>query len=221
MFRYALVVLLFISFSIPCNAQIVFGFGNEGTAIGGGLDGEESGSFTIDGLTITVTSFSGEFKADGTSFGIDGFTPDNDAVGFDVRPEAGGPGGAGPEQFTFSFDKAVTITGFSVSSFEADDQINLLDFTAENPLVASLESNGATEIDFLMNVDLGARNEIDVVTTAGTFGNGWSLDSITVSPSLSAVPEPGSIVVLCVLGGGFLARRRYLIKKNSVKESPT
>lgn len=215
MFRNTLVIALFISSSNFCNAQIVFVFDNENTAIGGGLNGEESGKFTVGGLEITVIALGGKFNSNANFFGINDIA-ENDVYGFDVRPEgSGGPGGTGPEQFTFSFNRAVSLSGFSVSSFETDDRIDLI---SSDGLLATIGSNGETNLTFNLDTELEAGEEVLVLTTGGTFGNGWSLDNISVS-SFSAVPEPGSIVFLCLLGGGFLARRRYLSNKKSAEES--
>ena len=52
------------------HAGIVFDFLNEGTELGGLLDGNSSGMITIGGLTITVTANPGDFNGTASDFGI-------------------------------------------------------------------------------------------------------------------------------------------------------
>jgi hypothetical protein len=164
--------------------QATFVFENSGTTIGGALSGQSSGSFAVDGIEITATASIDEFNATGSGFGINQSASGDDTDGFDFT-ETAGLGVA--EGFTLSFDQAVTLISFDVSSWNAGgDEVTLLDGATT---IGTITSTGST---LLGNYALAHGSSIIVNTTAGTYGNGWSFGSITVS----AVPEPGSFALI-------------------------
>ena len=149
------------------HAGIVFDFLNEDTELGGLLDGNSSGMITIGGLTITVTANPGDFNGTSSNFGINQAAGGDDTDGFD-NAQAGGPGVA--EGFTFSFDQDVNLMTFDVSSFSATDMI---DISSGGVPIVTVDSTGSTSLG---NTFIAAGTNIDVITTGGTYGNGWSLD---------------------------------------------
>lgn len=166
--------------------QTTFAFDNETTTIGAGLDGQSSGSFEVGGIEITASSSVGPFNGTSSNFGINQPASGDDTDGFDFT-ESGGPGVA--ENFTLSFDQAVTLVSFDVSSFGTSDEITLLDGATT---IATITSTGSTSLG---NYLLGASSSISVNTTAGSYANGWSFDSITV------VPEPSTFGLLAGFTG--------------------
>jgi hypothetical protein len=136
--------------------------------------------FTIAGLTATFTASDGTMNRTTSGFGINSVSlgiDDTDA--FDVG-----------EWITISFNKAVTITNVTVSSWNPgfdEGQVKI----GASP-VFTVFSTGSHVLDD--TVPMGTVLRID--STSGTFNNGWSLDSLSVN----VVPEPAT-VTLAVLGG--------------------
>jgi hypothetical protein len=186
--------------SLACiaSADTTFIFDDESTTIGAGLDEVSSASFTQDGIEITASASTDLFNATSSNFGINQAASDDDTDGFDFT-QTSGEGIA--EGFTLSFDQDVYLVDFSVSSWNTGgDEVSIMDGTT---LVATISSTGTTSLsDYL----LSSSSELSVMTTAGSYGNGWSFDSITVS----AVPEPSTFALLsgfCALSFVMLRRR--------------
>ena len=112
MFIRSAAIFILLSFSNYSSAQIVFEFDNQSTTLGAGLDGQTGGTFTIDGLEVTIAANTGAFNATSSGFGINQTASGDDTDGFDFR-NADGPGVS--EGFTFSFDKDVLLVDFDVS----------------------------------------------------------------------------------------------------------
>jgi hypothetical protein len=182
-------------FAYSASAQTTFVFDDDSTTIGAGLDTQSTGSFTQDGIQITATASTDEFNAAGSFFGINQSASGDDTDSFDFT-EAGGPGIA--EGFTLSFDQDVQLVNFAVSSWSAgNDEVTIMDGLT---LVATISSTGVTSLG---NYALSGSSPLTVMTTAGTYGNGWSFDSITV------VPEPGTFALLAGFAAlGFVMLRR-------------
>jgi len=67
---------------------------------------------------------------------------------------------------------------------------------------------------FAGGLAIAANTEFTVGALSGSIGfEDWDI-------TVTAVPEPASIGILCALGGGFLVRRRYLSKKKTAVKSP-
>jgi len=177
------------------HAQTVFVFEGSGSTIGAGLSGELTGSFTVSGIEITATASEANFNATGSGFGINQAASGDDTDGFDFTN-----GTDNSEGFTLSFDQAVYLNSFSVSSFGSSDEVTITDSANS---VATITSTGSTSLG---NYLLGSGSTLNVSTTAGTYGNGWSFDSITVTavPELRAYALIASLVCLTAV----MTRRR-------------
>lgn len=180
-------------------AQTTFVFGNNTTTIGAGLDGASTGSFTVGGIEMTATTSVDIFNATASNFGINQSASGDDTDGFDFT-ETSGPGIA--EGFSLTFDTDVQLVSFNVSSWNSGfDEVTLMDGATT---VATITSTGVTA---LSNYALSSSSTLTVTTTAGTYGNGWSFESITV------VPEPRTYVLLA----GFSALSFVMLRRRVTK----
>ena len=189
----------------PVSADIVYVFDDQTTTIGAGLDGQSTGSFTQSGVsgtaTLTATTSTGDdFNATGSGFGINQSASDDDTAGFDFT-QPGGPGVA--EGLILSFDTNVLLDTIDVSSFSADS--DLIEVVVGGTTVATVDSTGTTS---LSSFAVSAGTDVLINTTAGAYGNGWSLDSFGVT--VVAVPEPGAVALLGLFSLGAIARRRRI-----------
>ncbi|MFK8114542.1 MAG: PEP-CTERM sorting domain-containing protein [Rubripirellula sp.] len=204
MFQRVLVTLvLFGGAQVQGDAGVVFVFDNQESVIGSGLDGQASGMFTVSGLEITVSTSSGLFNATSSGFGINQSESGDDTDGFDFT-QALGLGIA--ENFTISFDQAVQLDRIDVSSFGTSDEITIF---VGGTTVASVSDGATTNLG---GFSVAANTDISINTTAGSYGNGWSLDFIEAT----AVPEPSGFAAIA-LGLGVLVRRRLAFRKVSAK----
>ena len=171
------------------NAQTTFEFGNNTNAAGSFFAGKITDSLTQDSIALTMTSLTGDaFNATADGFGVNQTAGGDDTDGFDFT-ETAGDGVA--ENFTISFYQDVTLISFGVSSFGVADEITIFD---DGITVATISGTGASSLG---NYLLDSSSTLSITTTAGTYGNGWEFESITVS----AVPEPGAYALLASLCG--------------------
>jgi hypothetical protein len=182
------------------SAQTTFIFEDHGTTIGAGLDDSASGSFTVDGIEMTASTSADNFNATSSGFGINQSATGDDTDGIDFATSSDE---GIVESFTLVFDQAVTLGNFVVSSFGASDEVTLTDGANT---VATITSTGLTSLG---SYSLGSSSTLTVTTTAGSYGNGWSFDSITVS----AVPEPGTYALLA----GFSALSFVMLRRRSMR----
>ncbi len=167
-------------------ADIVYEFRDETTTVGAGLDGQTTGSFLQGGVTMTATvalSTAGTFNGTGSFFGINQSAPGDDTDGFDFT-ETAGPGVA--EGLTLSFDQTLQLEAIEVASFGGADEITI---TSGGSTIATITSTGSHSLG---SFTLAADTDVEILTTAGSYGNGWSLVSFTVTP------EPSGISLLAV-----------------------
>lgn len=136
-------------------------------------------SFTNAGLVATFTASEGAMNRTTSGFGINGVSGSDDTDAFDIG-----------EWITITFNQDVTITNVTVSSWSAGADEGQVKFGGSTAYTIS--STGSHVLDYAISAGTVLRIE----NTAGTFGNGWSLDSINVS----AVPEPATFGLLG-LGG--------------------
>jgi len=188
-------------FAYSASAQTTFTFLDDTTTIGSGLDGSSTGSFTVSGIEITATANDGVFNGTGSGFGINQTAIGDDTDGIDFAIPADAPGII--ESFTLTFDQAVILNSFEVSSFGASDEITITDGAST---VATITSTGLTSLG---NYNLGSSSTLSVTTSAGTYANGWSFDAITVT----AVPEPSSFALLA----GCFALASVMIRRRGIK----
>ena len=102
-----------------------------------------------------------------------------------------------------SFDTNVLLDTIDVSSFSADS--DLIEVVVGGTTVATVDSTGTTSLD---SFAVSAGTDVLINTTAGAYGNGWSLDSFGVT--VVAVPEPGAVTLLGLFSLGAIARRRRI-----------
>jgi len=189
----------FLLIATPAAASLEFVFMNDSTAIGMALDSQNSGSVTQGGVEMTATAGPGPFNATGSFFGINQSAGGDDTDGFDFE-ESGGPGVA--EMITISFDADVFLESIRVSSFGSSDEVTV---SEGMNTIAVVSMTGMTSLG---SYALSANTPFAIATTAGSYGNGWSLDSLTIS-TVTAVPEPTTFLpLLAVLIGTALSRRR-------------
>ena len=185
-------------------ADIVYEFRDQSTTIGAGLDGQTTGSFTQAGVTMTATvaiSSGGTFNGTQDFFGINQTASDDDTDGFDFT-ETAGPGVA--EGLTLSFDRTLNLEAIAVESFGAQDEITI---TSGGSTIATITSTGSTSLG---SFTLAANTPVEILTTAGDYGNGWSLVSFTVTPEPSAISLL-AVGMLSTLVGGYRRKRSAVI----------
>ncbi|MDF3130312.1 PEP-CTERM sorting domain-containing protein [Kiritimatiellaeota bacterium B1221] len=183
-----LVLLAALGLASVSSRAATFTFDDENTVLGSYFDGLTSGSYTIDGIKITLTSNFDEFNATGSNFGINQSASGDDTDGFDFDDTEGSTGGLA-EGFTISFDQDVELVSFTVSSWSAGNDV--VTISDDITTVTTITSTGTTSLG---NYALAQGSTLSVDTTAGTYGNGWSFDSITV------IPEPSSIIMMGLVG---------------------
>lgn len=199
--RYLTLLLApLLTSSAIASADVVYEFRNENTTVGAGLDGQTTGSFEQDGVTMTATvalSTGGVFNGTSNFFGINQDAGGDDTDGFDFT-ESGGPGVA--EGLTLSFDRTLLLEEIEVASFGASDEITI---TSGGSTIATITSTGSHSLG---SFQLAANTDVLITTTAGDYSNGWSLVSFTVTPEPSSISLL-AIGVLSTFVGGYRRKR--------------
>lgn len=175
-------------------APSVFDFRDTNAGIGVNLDGQTTGSATVNGVTLHATLFpDGVFNQTGSAFGINAANGADDTDEFD-------PG----EGFTFSFSTNVILNSVSLSNFGSTSR-GLISFNggAEIATLTTQETSlGATFVS-AGTVLRFESNSPDTTLNSSDF----SLDSLSVT----AMPEPSSFALLggvAALGLAAVRRRR-------------
>ena len=182
--RISIAFCMLLSLTATLSAQTIFLFGNQNNGPGGFFDGKDEGSYTEGTIEITMISLLGDpFNATTGGFGINQDAGGDDTDAFDFTNGSSGL----TENFTISFDQDVILNSFEVSSFGASDQVLIVDDTTT---VATITSSGVT---LLGDYFLSASSTLNINTTAGSYGNGWEFEAITVT---AAVPEPVTYALL-------------------------
>lgn len=205
--RKLVAALLIIGMVAGAGAETIFTFHDEQTGIA--LDGQSTGSVTVDGieLSATVGHAGDEFNDTSSSFGINATGTGDDT---DLIDDGSGVA----EYFTFSFDQAVTINRFDLGGFtgsegEADWDAAYITFGSHSEnnidkLGNDMFSNntqdyldGSWDVDANEDVTLGFND-----TASGSSANGFDVDSISV------IPEPTTFTLVALLSAATLLRRK-------------
>ncbi|MBK1829984.1 PEP-CTERM sorting domain-containing protein [Verrucomicrobiaceae bacterium R5-34] len=154
--------------------------------------------FTGD-FTAIVAGSTGNLNAQSTSFGVNaenGFIPDNPS---DNTGQLDADQGA--ESFTIQFSGPViaTLTQIDISSFGGSDA-GTLDIGGNTTAIAS---GSSTLIPAHTNL---VGETLTIAFTAGTAGNGFSVDTLTFD--VQPIPEPSTTALLGLGGLALLMRRR-------------
>ncbi len=147
-------------------------------------------SFTNAGLVATFTASDGAMNRTASGFGINSVSlGSDDTDAFDIG-----------EWITITFNQTVTLTNITVSSWSAgtdEGQVKIGGSTAY-----TVSATGSHVLDD----SIAAGTVLRIESTAGTFNNGWSLDSLGVN----VVPEPATFGLLGL--GGVMA---WMLRRSS------
>jgi hypothetical protein len=206
--RLGAALLLFAA--IPAFADVVT-FSFEGLADTGGTGHYTSLSQTVNGVTMTVT------RVGGNHFDISdlsSFMPSSDGWGSSsLSPFSDASNSA----FIFTFSQTVSAFSVQVGDFDGDsDAQSGTAYSGANGTGSVLGTFGGMWGDG----DLGGGTppETDSISAAGIesivfiggspdFPNSLYYDNIMVTTSVSAVPEPSSVLLLLTGAGGFAGMR--------------
>ncbi len=176
----AITILLFTC-SFSAHAAL-FDFRND-AAVYGPLDNQAGPvTVTVDGIEATFTASSGVMNQTTSGFGLNSTISGDDTDAMDNG-----------EWIDITFGAAVVLSNVTVSSWSTanGDEATIYVNGVSNGVIASTGEHA-----FNINVPLG--QQLRIAGTAGSIGNGWSLDSITVD----AVTVPAnSPPVLDPIGG--------------------
>jgi hypothetical protein len=223
--RKLLLALFFVLVSMPFSDVsadlIVFKTGQDTT--GNNLDGikNDTGLPTtvnvaeIAGLTLTVVDISSDsavvdqLNATATSFGVDainvGVGGSDDSDQFDSSLN---------ESVVFRFNQDVVINSVDFFGFNnSDSSTDVFSFASTTINGFSDQLGSGDVFTFTGGLAIAANTDFTVRAVSGSIGfEDWDV-------TVTAVPEPGSIAILCALCGGFWVRRRYFSKKKNAEKS--
>lgn len=146
----------------------------------------ESGSYSIDGVALTLSSLEGTLNQNSGGFGVN-----HSGGSLDEPAEIDGDEGA--ESLLFSFDTSGTLQQLTFSNIGVTDALSLRFNGSE---IAVIDENTETlSINFTNS---------DTFSLVHLSGNGVSFDSV----SIETVPEPHSLILLGMGGLSLLFRRR-------------
>ncbi len=162
--------------------SILFDFAND-AALYGALDDQPGPvAFTNSGLPATFTASDGEMNRTASGFGINAAASGDDTAGFDVG-----------EWIDIVFDTAIRLTNVNVSSWGTGDQAAIYINSISNGVMNTTGNHP-------FNLVVPAGQVLRIESTAGTVGNGWSLDSLTVSTDTNTPSPANNAPVLAAIG---------------------
>ena len=166
----------------------------------GATNAIEAGSYTIDGVTMSLSSPQGALNQTTSSFGI------NHAIGFsDESAQIDGDEGA--ETLIFSFDIVGTLDQLSFSLFGENDKFTLKKGTTTIFSIDDQDSPAA----FIVGESFTPSDVFYLTFTEGEVdGGGASLNAVQIT----AVPEPSSFLLLGFGGLTLLSRRKRPASSN-------
>lgn len=183
--------------SPTASAAIVF---DDFTTNGGGfLDGNQSGSDTVDGLTVTVSTLTGTvFESTGGGTGISG-----GAGNFNVDPD---------EDFTLVFDQGGVLDSYTVLALnpgpsDLDSSVTFLNTATSQSVTLTVEhTSGGTALRVLSNIGLSFSAN-DVIEVQYDEVNASDNPEVRFQ-SFTVVPEPATALLAGIGGLLILSRQR-------------
>lgn len=149
----------------------------------------ESGSYELDGVTMSLGSAQGALNQTSSYFGVNhaGSGDDTDQIDFN-------PGDGEAEVLYFSFNTSGTLDRLNFSSVSSD----LLRLTKNG---ADVVNGDVTTNIVNPNLSFTSSDKFELTYVSG---NGMSFDSVTIT----AVPEPSSTILLGFGGLALLVHRK-------------
>lgn len=205
--------MVFISFLCIASAQAIpamFNSHNQTTSFAYTFSGLATHTEpVVEGLNMTMTALPGGevFNATKYYFGINQSASGDDTSGFDF---SSGDGTGQAEGFKFHFDKPVFLTRIVVRSW--NDGMDEAEVTVNGEHLATMTEAPLTS---LLDYRLEAFTDVTVMTTGGSYGNGWALASVQMELAPDTTPVPESGISLPWLAG-FLATGLVLRHRRSI-----
>ena len=158
-----------------------------------------SGTYTQDGITLSAGTDFGKFNLTNSGFGPNDVGTGDETDNFD-----------GSESMIFSFDTAGTFDSVDFALLDDSPETAILSFANGNTF--NLRDGATSDIsvsgnDVFDNI-AESFNADELITLSITGGNGWTLESFTITAS--AVPEPSSFALIAGIFGltSVMLRRR-------------
>ncbi|MEM8781856.1 MAG: PEP-CTERM sorting domain-containing protein [Planctomycetota bacterium] len=201
-YAFAAASVLVAAASSASPFTVVFDDFNTGSG-GTFIDNEQSGTDTVDGVTLTIATVNPASTFESTSSGT-GIDIDGDGFGASNALEV-----EDGEDFTISFDADGTLDQFVGFQFPGTSTVTFTNLTTNASVSTTLiedDNAGQTTNVFDTSLAFSSGDVISITNDVDTFGtnpnDGYRFNSFTIT-----VPEPGSLA-LFGLGSGLIVLRR-------------